>query len=339
MTTLAGSTAPEPLAGLIEAARLGLLIPFIGAGASRVAGCPGWDEFADRALRYLIGTGKFTHAQLDQIKGLPPRVKLSLAKSLSQEHSQPIDYREVLYQGSELRSQDGHQLYRALLQLGKTFVTTNYDEWLDTNLLTPVPQVSANAASGSADTAPKWDVVHGVDRLSPRLLSTPNTVIHLHGSVKNPSEMVITTQDYIRHYANDRKQSPADKENVVLTFLQALFWDRKTVLFIGYGLEELEILEYVIGKAGLDQKRNGSVQIRHYILQGFFSHEEELQRTLGRYYLENGIRLIPFSRDERDWKQLIFEIERLAAIMQADAPGKAERLIGMEAMLRGYPKR
>lgn len=144
--------------------------------------------------------------------------------------------------------------------------------------------------------------------------------------------MIITTQDYTGHYANDRSKGGADKENLVLTFLNALFQERKSVLFIGYGLDELEILEYVIGKARLRQPES-SKQIRHYILQGFFGHEEELRRTLEQYYLENGIRLIPFSRDERDWDQLIDEVEKLAQLMPAAELIKSERLLEMEALL------
>lgn len=67
----ATTTATLPT-GLKEAASLGLLIPFVGAGASRLAGCPGWSDFADRALAFFVEKGKFSHAQLDQIRGLHP---------------------------------------------------------------------------------------------------------------------------------------------------------------------------------------------------------------------------------------------------------------------------
>ena len=80
--------ADEPLSiprvpdGLWEAAQLGKLIPFIGAGASLLAGCPSWAEFADAALKSPIRDGRFTYSQLDQIRHLHPRVKLSLARNI-----------------------------------------------------------------------------------------------------------------------------------------------------------------------------------------------------------------------------------------------------------------
>ena len=53
--------------GLREAAQLGILIPFVGAGVSRLAGCPSWKDFADDALKCLIDVGKI-HILTAQIK-------------------------------------------------------------------------------------------------------------------------------------------------------------------------------------------------------------------------------------------------------------------------------
>lgn len=327
-----GEVEVDPLAGLKEAARLGLLIPFIGAGASRVAGCPGWAEFADRSLRYFIENSKFTHAQLDQIRTLNPRVKLSLARSLERQHGLSIDFKSVLYPKDGLSNPIGLRLYSALAKLGKTFVTTNYDEWLDTTIAIPQPQVTKGNAQIAISAQSPPNIIYRVTDLTPDILSHPNTVIHLHGSVKDPASMIITTQEYISHYANDRRRGSIDDENLVLTFLNALFQGRKTVLFIGYGLEELEVLEYVIGKARLRQPASGK-QIPHFILQGFFDHEKEVKCTLERYYLENGIRLISFSRDEHDWDQLIHAVEELAQLMPAAELIRSEKLVEMEALL------
>ena len=76
--TLGIAPIPDVPDTLREAAQLSKLVPFVGAGASKLAGCPGWDEFADGALRLFVDHGKFSHAQLDQIKHLRPRIKLSI---------------------------------------------------------------------------------------------------------------------------------------------------------------------------------------------------------------------------------------------------------------------
>jgi hypothetical protein len=146
--------------------------------------------------------------------------------------------------------------------------------------------------------------------------------------------MILTTQDYVRHYANDRLSGDPSRENRVLTFLEYLF-DNKTVLFIGYGLEELEILEYVILKARRPPGTPGR-EARHYILQGFFSHEEALLRSLKSYYLsECDIQLIPFLRDDKDWDQLLDVLEEFARTIPASAPLMLQKAQEMEDLLNG----
>ncbi len=319
--------------GLREAAQLGTLIPFVGAGASILAGCPGWGKFADGALSYFVDRGKFSYAQIEQIKHLNPRVKLSLALALQKEHKLQIDFRKLLHP-SGCVSVDGKKLYGSLSRLGKIFVTTNYDEWLDEEIVGP----ALSLGSVPVPTAPvanrKRKVIHKVENLIPACLNQPKTVIHLHGSLLDPDGMVMTTQHYVRHYANDRLSGAAGTENRVLTFLEYLF-KHKTVLFVGYGLEELEILEYVILKARR-VSGTGPSEAKHFILQGFFSHERELMQSLKRYYLEEcGIELLPFLRDHRDWHQLLEVLEAFARLVPASNPIVLQELKEMEDLLDG----
>lgn len=101
---------PEVPPGVREAAQLTKLIPFVGAGASKLAGCPDWNEFADEALRVFVEHGKFSHAQLDQVKTLSPRVKLSIALALQAEHHRrPSRRRDVSVKETSPRS---HRLPR-----------------------------------------------------------------------------------------------------------------------------------------------------------------------------------------------------------------------------------
>ena len=305
--------------GLREASQRGILIPFIGAGVSRIAGCPGWPEFADGALRCLVEEGNFSHKQLAQIGHLNPRVKLSIALALEKEHGTRINFRKLLHQSGEKDNAKGQKLFGHLGKLGKTFATTNYDEWLDEEIGMPAVAVDTKYDPAASAIVNQRKIVHKVHDLTPANLNQPNTVIHLHGSVLDPDGMVLTTQHYARHYANDRLSGNAEKENRVLIFLEHLF-QQKTVLFVGYGLEELEILEYVILKARRPAG-TGHNEAKHYLLQGFYSHEHELMRSLTRYYLEEcGIQLIPFLRDHKDWDQILDVLEEFARAAPASNP-------------------
>lgn len=322
---------PDMPAGLREAALIGNVIPFIGAGASKIAGCPNWTEFADKALEFFVQEGKFSHAQLSQISHLHPRVKLSIALGLELEHKIRIDFAKVIYPSSRLDHQKGRQLYENLSKLGKTFVTTNYDEWLDSAIGAPTITSQSDPLPATAGLPDKPTAFYKVTDLTAFNLNRSNTVLHLHGSLRDPNSMILTTRHYVHHYRNDRRTPDSPEENYVLTFLEHLF-THKNVLFVGYGLEELEILEYVIGKAR-PQGDAAHREIRHYLLQGFFSHEYEVMRNLVPYYRESGIELIPFLRDQKNWDQLIDVLGEFARQAPASEPMKLEEFREMGELL------
>jgi hypothetical protein len=323
---------PDVPDALREAAQLGTLVPFVGAGASKLAGCPDWDEFANAALRLFVDLGAFSHAQLDQVKHLRPRIKLSLALALQAASTAPIDFGALLHRQARTEHATGRRLYSHLSRLGKTFVTTNYDEWLDDEFPAPALDVSGDSPA-SADAVPKpRQVYYKTEDLTAAHLNEENAVIHLHGSVKHPEGMVLTTQQYVQHYANDRRRTEADAENIVLTFLEHLF-RYKTVLFIGYGLDELEILEYIIVKKRMPA--TPGLQPRHFLLQGFYSHERELMVSMRTYYRECGVELLPFLKDQRGWDQLIDVLETFGRLVPASSPLLLQEFKDMEALLNG----
>jgi hypothetical protein len=319
--------------GLSDAAQRGVLIPFVGAGVSVLAGCPSWAQLAAGALRACIEENRFSYGELAQIENLTPRVKLSIARGLEIEHGFKIDYARLIQPKVNDKKEIGDRVYRCLGKLGTRFVTTNYDGWLDTEVpdvprpinppATP-PNTTANAPSTRRS-------IHKIDEFTPANLDIENTVIHLHGSLADPSGMVITTRDYIERYRNDRAEGDPARENRTLTFLEHLF-STKTILFVGYGLEDLEILEYVIQKARMVPQRQ-QAEARHFMLQGYFEHQHGLMRSLTQYYRQCGIQLLPFRRDEKDWSQLVDVLESYAEVMPATSPLNLQIQAEMEALL------
>ena len=321
---------PEVPQALREAAQVGKLIPFVGAGVSRLAGCPDWDEFANAALDVFVEQEKFNHAQLDQVKHLSPRIKLSIARAIQARTGIQIDFRKLLHQKPREKHLVGQRLYSYLSKIGKTFVTTNYDEWLDEQF-SYGPAGLTGEATATAQPPPRpRTVYHKPEELTVANLNQENVVIHLHGSVSDPSGMIMTTPDYVQHYANERGASDGNQEKHVLSFLAHLF-THKTVLFVGYGLEELEILEYVILKA----RTTKGMEIRHFLLQGFFSHERELMTSLRTYYHDCGIHLLPFLKDQEGWTQLFHVLESFGQSVPASSLAVLQEFNDMEALLDG----
>jgi hypothetical protein len=97
--------------GLREAAQLGFLIPFVGAGASQLAGCPGWASLAAGALESIVAAGHLNYAQVKQLDGVSARVKLSVMRALQRTHSIKIDFRKLVQPDGGKSDPKGRRLY------------------------------------------------------------------------------------------------------------------------------------------------------------------------------------------------------------------------------------
>jgi len=325
---------PDPLR---LAARQGSLVPFIGAGVSQLAGCPGWEGFADGALQYFVGRGKLKHGEFEQLRALQARVKLSIARDLERKHGLSIDFASLLQASSSTVRKTGERVYESLSKLASTFITTNYDDWLDIPVQLP-QTVETAPAPVPAPPPPRRRVLSKIADFHPNNLDLGNTVFHIHGSVSEPESMILTTADYLRHYAGHSIDRGRANENQFLSFLQYLF-RTKNVLFIGYGLKELEILEYVVEKAQESKPgpsdSGARIEPRHYLLEGFFSHEMQLVENLGSYFLrECNIGLMPFSRETRGWEQLVEVIDYLSQQIPVGKLLGLQERIEMEELLK-----
>lgn len=323
----------EPIPKIPEALRLAAIqrtkiVPFIGAGLSQIGGCPGWNEFADAALKFFVDKGKLSHAQLDQVSTLPARVKLSIALEFEQKYGLPIEFKELLMP-SKSRRGIGDKVYADISSLATMFVTTNYDEWLD--IPTPATLDPSGEAASSLPIVPDRNPFYKRAEITAENLDIPNAVFHIHGSVRDRGSMVLTTMQYLECYSGHRIDGKNNHENPFLTFLETLF-KLKNVLFIGYGLHELEVLEYVVQK-GIKKPVNHDEEPQHYVLQGFFSHEIELARSLEGYFRQFGIGLIPYSRDERDWDQLVDVIQHFSRELPSGPPLALSKRREMEDLL------
>jgi hypothetical protein len=263
---------PEPIK---KAAIDGKLVLFIGAGASILMGIPSWGGLAYSALKSLRDEGYINFAELKQLQTLDSKKQLSIARVIADENHFDLDLPR------HLKSSTTSKIYEYLNSIGAVYVTTNYDH----ELTPPTPESAPDKLKKSVTriSLPKdFNTV---------LLKNPRTVIHLHGDMLNPGSMVVTTRDYLQHYDHDN----------VISFLGKLFKEY-TVLFIGYGLEEAEILEHVLRRGDVRQEWDAT---RRYSLQGFFNSEQPLYEKLIDYYDRSfGVELIGFTRDNRDYAQL-----------------------------------
>ncbi len=288
-----------------DAALDGHLVIFVGAGVSYNVGLPSWAKLATLALEELCELDLMNYSEMDQLNKLDPKKQLSIAKLIAHENSREQDL--IRYLETE---EENKGIYKYLNRIGCACVTTNYDL-----LLAPC----FNSTHDATTTKPFVRRISNKNDFYVGELNTPGTVIHLHGSIQEPSTMIVTTKDYLEHYDNDNVQ----------TFLRNLF-EQKSVLFIGYGLEEVEILEHILRRGHAGKMVQGTL----YSLQGFFKSEEPLYLKLHEYYLKSfGVNLIGFIKDFKKYKQLDDIIINWSNKIEVNDPALSEDLDFMEKTL------
>lgn len=288
-----------------QAALDGDLALFVGAGVSILVGLPSWDGLAWKALEDLRTKRLLNYSELEQLKGLDPKKKLSIAEQIAKENSISLDLEKHLGVGSSDKG-----IYNYLNKIGCPCVTTNYDELLEPHFFP--------TKDGSATAAPVTRVNQKKAFLAGHL-NTPGTVVHLHGSVSRPDTMVVTTRQYLEHYDDE----------TVKHFLGELF-EKKTILFIGYGLEEAEILEHILRRGGVKVTKDK----RRFTLMPFFLSQLPLYKMLYDYYQKSfGVHLVGFIRDHKDYKQLEDIIKAWSEQIEVRPPALVEDLEFMDEVL------
>ncbi len=267
---------PELPEEIRQAALDGDLVLFVGAGVSILVELPSWDGLAWKVLEDLRQKRLLNYSKMQQLKGLDPKKLLSIAEVVAEQNTVSLELSKHLNIGESDKG-----IYDYLNKIGCACVTTNYDELLK-------PQFN-QTKDGSTTAAPVTRINQKNDFYAGHL-NVPGTVVHLHGSVSSPAGMVFTTKQYLELYDNE----------MVKVFLGELF-DKKTILFIGYRLEESEILEHILRRGRVQDTKNK----RRFALMPFFLSQSPLYKMLCEYYLKSfGVHLIGFIRDHKDYKQL-----------------------------------
>lgn len=267
----------------------GNLVIFVGAGVSIQMGCPSWSGFADTALSQLADKGLISHAEIQQISDLDARKRLSIALQVAAPDRSVLDFAKMIVPEHPKDS----KIYDYLNGIGCAYVTTNYDRYLD--LLPAKSTKPGPTALGADQGGEKHELICRPRQFHSGALRNQGAVVHLHGSVDDPDSMIITTLDYLQHYSDRRVQD----------FLSDLF-ERQTVLFVGYGLDESEILEHILRKG----ERPGGHKKRRYMLSGYYSHQDKTYQHLSQYF-ENSfdVETVAYNLDDLGYAQLEKVIE------------------------------
>lgn len=284
----------------------GNLVVFIGAGISRIIGCPSWKDYAIKYLDYAMQKNClnfYIHENLKVKYYNQPRKIITIVKKLLEEKE--IEYPNIttLLKSNENKSKDLN-IYNYLARLNVIFITTNWDDYLELAL----KRITEDLKEGDQEkinelTTKTVNSYYRREELLTKNLEV-GSIMYLHGSIKDESTIIQTTYDYINHY---------EKKSEASILLEHIF-NNYTVLFIGYGLDEYEILDNILKKSSKSKK-----ETKHFMLFPIFSSEQEVKKVLERYYSELGVELLEYEIDQKGHKDLEKVIKEWSANIKYSA--------------------
>ncbi|MBW1615910.1 MAG: SIR2 family protein [Deltaproteobacteria bacterium] len=284
-------TLPKEIKDAVDKEKLAV---FFGAGVSKIIGCKGWDGLVKDIVKKCYSESFINYKEKETLLADKDYKKvITICFEILKENKCKnyfYDELEKALIGDEelLNSKNIKNIYEELYRLRGLFITTNADKYLDdkfesnNNLIYKFDEKDFNNSN-----------IYPIDRTK---------LYRIHGSIKKPESLVFKVDQYISRYRNKKFRE----------FLTKIF-SGYTILFIGYGLSEFELLDFMIERFASEQeykaKDNKRVS-RRFILLGFYKGEENIVEMEQKYYKKLGIDIVPYLKDEKGYEQLYDIIER-----------------------------
>jgi len=206
---------------IIDAVNNKQLAIFIGAGVSRLGpiNCKGWSDLARDLISVCFRHDIINYKARETLTQNSDHKKVItichyLLKEKDKEDEFFNEMKKALREDEDIKTPN---VYDDILKLGGPFITTNADTHFD-RLFNP-----PNVLYKETDFDPER-----IDRTN---------LYKIHGSLIDTDSLVFTVSQYFQRYRNSTFQE----------FLEKIFKDY-VVLFLGYGMAEFELLDFLFGK-------------------------------------------------------------------------------------------
>ncbi len=212
---------------LLEATRRRALVPFIGAGISRLAETerplPSWPELIHEILKLALTIGDIDVKCVSTIEELTRRHEYSTAAQLLKDQIHDNMFEHFIAKRFLAGGVKPGLIHKLLFKLGApVIVTTNYDRLLEAayvETFSTIPTIATPDHLYRVSLALK----------EPWTQSTP-VIFKLHGTVDQPSSIVLGESDYVQLYRHDHYKS----------LLRTILISR-TILILGTSFSDPEI--------------------------------------------------------------------------------------------------
>ena len=275
MNSLEIPKEPDIPENILQSANAGKLCFFLGAGISRLIGCKGWKEVAANLVEKCFELECINFRQKESILGInEPKKIITICYNILYDKG----FKDAFFEGIGSCLQTNAEFFKKqniynelsslLSQIPAIYLTTNIDTNFDFAFK------KTNIVIEEKDFNPKNIFV---DKL-----------YKIHGAIEQPNSIIFTVPQYLQRYRNP------DFSN----FLKQIF-SSCSIVFLGYGLEEFEILDFLITKMGPE-----TVGLNHCILLPYYKGEKYLFDFDRDYFKPLGIRVVGFEKDEKGHAQL-----------------------------------
>ena len=300
---------PSFVNSIISAINEKKLILFVGAGFSKLCGLPLWSDLANRLIDACVSDKDIELDYADRnliIKDKDSKMLITIAYYLHEGKGKVDTFNKYMYDflstfdnDPEIRNRR-NRLVDFITKSGATVLTTNSDDILH-------------------DCFVDQFIHYKVEDIEKFRIDNQRHLIHLHGHKSEMRTMVYTVKQYLERYAIE-----GFKRTV-----KSIFNSDNTILFIGYGLNEMQLLDFLVDQSETEKNR--------YILDGFYSYEEPDYIAKQHYYSSFDLHLIGYLKDENNYAALVDALEYLAKEAQNKSKLKPENYLLADSMLNTKP--
>lgn len=278
---------------LFNAIRDDSLVIFYGAGVSMLAGCAGWVELATNIVNAFPEDiySKLDKSILTEMATSDPKKIITICYHKAKNNINLLNnvyFKTIKESVTPQNKKEFNEIHTKIFDLNAiSYITTNIDRGIES-----IERIGLRSKE-------IIDVTNYDSHSDLREKITNGNNFYLHGTVDNIENTVFTVDRYFDFYSQKR----------INGFLKEIFGGRYSVLFIGYSLNEYEILQNLFLAV---RNSISTVELyNHFLLTPIYTRDLAKFNIEKDYFKIFSIKAIPYFIDFEGYGRLKYVLDLL----------------------------